>query len=99
MPNHIHVLFTILDGFSLAGILHSWKSFTAHQANRVLNSTSSFWQREYFDTLVKSERQLEFVIRYILNNPVKAGLCPEVFQWPWTGASVEIQEIARKFFV
>jgi REP element-mobilizing transposase RayT len=97
MPNHVHVLLKLLEDFSLSSILHSWKNFTAREANRVLARTGEFWQREYFDILVTSERQLEFFLRYILNNPVKAGLCDHIFQWPWTGCSDEMQSIARRF--
>ena len=98
MPNHVHVLFTILTGFHLSSIAHSWKSFTAKEANRVLGRSGSFWQPESFDRLIRSHRQMEFTIRYILNNPVKAGLCKDFFQWPWTGCSAEVQDIAKKFF-
>jgi len=98
MPNHVHVLFTLLKDFHLSSIAHSWKSFTAKEANRILGRSGSFWQRESFDRLIRSDRQMEFTIRYILNNPVKAGLCKEMFQWPWSGCSAEIQDIARKFF-
>jgi hypothetical protein len=42
MPNHVHVLFRLLKDASLSSILHSWKSFTAHEANRVLARTGEF---------------------------------------------------------
>ena len=99
MPNHVHVLFKLLGDISVSSILHSWKSFTSKEANKILNRTGEFWQREYFDILTRSERQLEFFLRYVLNNPVKAGLCEQIFQWPWTGCSEEMQAIARKFFL
>ena len=99
MPNHVHALFELKSGFKLPSIMHSWKGFSAHQANKVLNRSGEFWQREYFDRFVKSERQLEFTLRYILNNPVKAGLCKEIFQWPWTRCSEEMQSIAKRFFL
>ena len=99
MPNHVHVLFAPLDSFPLSEILHTWKSFTAKQANRLLKRTGAFWQREYFDKLMKSERQFEFTVRYILNNPVKAGLCEAAFQWPWSGCSAEIQDLVKRFFL
>jgi REP element-mobilizing transposase RayT len=99
MPNHVHVLLQVLGTFTLSSILHSWKSYSARESNRLLGRTGDFWQREYFDRLITSQRQLEFTIRYILNNPVKAGFCKEVFQWSWTGYSDEVQFLARKFFV
>ena len=97
MPNHVHVLFATLNS-NLSSVIHSWKSFTAHEANRLLKRSGRFWQPEYFDRLVKSERQFEYCIRYVLNNPVKAGLCKEMQQWPWSGCSSEIQDLVGRFF-
>jgi len=99
MPNHAHILMKLRPDFTLSSIMHSWKSYTALQANRILTRSGDFWEPEYFDRLVKSQRHLEFVLRYILNNPVKAGLCKEIFQWPWTKCSSEMQAVARKFFL
>jgi len=99
MPNHVHVLLTLIADFSLSSILHSWKSFSAKKANQILGKTREFWQREYFDVLVTSERQFEFFLRYVLNNPVKAGLCNEIFQWPGTDCSEEMQAVAKRFFL
>ena len=97
MPNHVHVLFGILDS-NLESIIHSWKSYTAHEANRLLQRSGRFWQPEYFDRLIKSERQFEYCVRYVLNNPVKAGLCKEVNQWPWSGCSGDIHDLVKRFF-
>ena len=97
MPNHVHVLFKTLT-FTLPKILHSWKSFTSKEANKQLTRSGRFWQPECFDVLIKSERQFEFCVRYILNNPVKAGLCKEFYQWPWSGFSADIQYLVDRFF-
>jgi REP element-mobilizing transposase RayT len=103
MPNHVHVLFTPMNLEQTGGeksllipILHSWKSFTAQKSNRVLKRTGKFWQEEYFDTLVRSERQFAFYIRYILLNPVKAGLCNRWRDWSWSGCSKEINELIQE---
>lgn len=41
----------------------------------------SFWQREYWDTFMRSEEQERTAIRYIENNPVKAKLCRAAADW------------------
>ena len=98
MPNHVHVLFTPksqLGGSKidslLIPILHSWKSFTSTRANRILGRQGRFWQEEYYDSLVRSDRQFAFYVHYILENPVKAGLCKQWQEWPWSGCSDEIR--------
>jgi REP element-mobilizing transposase RayT len=98
MPNHVHVLFTLASESNVSSILHSWKSFTAKQANKLLETSGRFWQPEYFDRLIKTSRQFEFTLRYIANNPVKAGLCKEIHEWPWFGCSPDMMEVVRRFF-
>jgi len=99
MPNHVHALLELKGSFELSSIMHSWKSYTAREANRILGRSGEFWQREYFDVLMTSSRQVDFCARYILNNPVKAGLCKEVSAWPWSGCSAEMQFLAHRFFL
>lgn len=79
MPNHIHTLVEPLAGNELPALLHSWKSFTAKAANRLLNRTDEFWQPEYFDHLIRNESDYAHALRYLLANPIAAGMS----DWPW----------------
>src|SRR5947207_1926642 len=36
MPNHVHALIETREGWPLDGVLHSWKSFTSHEASKIL---------------------------------------------------------------
>jgi REP element-mobilizing transposase RayT len=81
MPNHVHVVFQPVHGHTLPAILHSWKSYSAKMANRILNRSGEFWQHEYYDHLVRDEEDLRRVVRYVLENPQKAGL----LEWRWVG--------------
>jgi primosomal protein N' len=74
MPNHVHVLVRPAEDHGLESILHSWKSFTAKQANAILKSSGNFWRDEYFDHLVRSSMQYEKFCAYIRENPAKARL-------------------------
>lgn len=86
MPNHVHALFTPADGFSLSGIVGSWKSYTSKAANRVLGRTGQFWDEDYFDRYVRDEAHYATAVAYIENNPVKAGLCTAAGDWPFSSA-------------
>ncbi|MBZ5704472.1 MAG: transposase [Acidobacteriia bacterium] len=79
MPNHVHVLFQLFPGVELESVLHSWKSFTAKKVNCLLGLEGTFWQREYYDHLVRNDDDFERVIRYIAENSAKGGLK----NWPW----------------
>ncbi len=82
MPNHVHVVFRAIQRNELEDILHSWKSFTAHKINKLLNRKGEFWQREYYDRLVRDQDEFERIIQYVLDNPAKANL--KNWQWVWT---------------
>jgi putative DNA methylase len=86
MPNHVHVLLTLLEGHSLSSIVHSWKSFTAKEANRALGREGQFWQVEYFDRFIRNEKHFVAALEYIELNPVKAGLCAKREDWEFSSA-------------
>jgi tRNA threonylcarbamoyl adenosine modification protein (Sua5/YciO/YrdC/YwlC family) len=79
MPNHVHVIVRPMRGHTLSEIVHTWKSFTARRANRLLHREGKFWQPESYDHLVRNERDLRNQVRYVLENPEKAGLG----SWLW----------------
>ena len=87
MPNHAHVLLTPLDGFHLDQIEHSIKSYTANEANRLLDRKGQFWAIECFDRYIRDYRHFSAVIRYIEDNPVKARLCGKPRDWPHSCAA------------
>lgn len=74
MPNHVHLLFELKEGFYLSDILRSVKSFSGRVINRDLGREGKFWQTESYDRIVRNERELERYRNYILENPAKAKL-------------------------
>ena len=86
MPNHVHTVVHVLNGFRLEGILHSWKSYSAKEANRILRRTGSFWQPEYHDRLIRDEAHLLRSLEYVEFNPVAAGLVEAPEDWSWSSA-------------
>ncbi|MBI5773489.1 MAG: transposase [Verrucomicrobia bacterium] len=89
MPNHVHVVIRPKPPHTLSEILHSWKSFTAHEINRLLPEKAvPFWQGESYDHLIRDDEDLHRCWHYTLMNPVNAGLCAEPHLWPWSSAHV-----------
>lgn len=86
MPNHVHVLVEMFSGISLSEVLHSWRSYTAHQINRVLNRTGQVWMAEYFDRYIRDYNHYQKVVNYIHNNPVKAGFVSSPQEYRWSSA-------------
>ena len=65
--------------------MHSWKSYTSKEVNKIFGRNGQFWQREYYDHLIRNEEEYFACIEYTLNNPVSAGLCVTWEEWPWVG--------------
>lgn len=90
MSNHVHVLFTPLEikngyYYPIANIMHSIKSYTANEANKILKRRGKpFWTHESFDHVCRSREEIERVAKYIINNPVKAGIAKSAEDWNWS---------------
>ncbi len=94
MPDHVHLLMQPLpvqeagrEGVhSLSEILHSIKSFSAHEVNQEMKRTGPVWMEESFDRMIRSEADLHKTWNYIWNNPRKLGLVGPMDEYPyiWT---------------
>jgi len=95
MPNHVHMVFyvernevslgRITDSpYIVTDILQSLKRYTAMECNRILNRSGQFWQRESYDHVIRNKREMVRIIKYVLNNPVKAGFVERPEQWKWS---------------
>jgi REP element-mobilizing transposase RayT len=91
MPNHVHVVFRPFEQdeagkeLFLQHIMETVKKYTARQCNIMLNRTGQpFWQHESYDRVVRNREELYRIISYVLDNPVKAGLCANRRDWKWS---------------
>jgi REP element-mobilizing transposase RayT len=82
MPNHIHLVFELLPGNKgISKIMQSIKGISARRCNLQLNISDSFWQDESFDRWIRNDKELYHIIRYVLLNPVSAGLVNSWNEW------------------
>jgi REP-associated tyrosine transposase len=94
MPNHVHLVIDLINNKRLLGdILGSIKKYSARGSNKALGKKGKFWQSESFDRLVRDEVELYYVIRYVLMNPVNAGLAKNWKEWKGTYCHPEFQVI------
>ncbi len=68
----------------LEAIMHSLKSYTAQEANKLLKRKGAFWEAESYDHEVRNETEYHRIVEYVLNNPVKAGLVEDRREWRWS---------------
>jgi len=83
MDDHVHALVTPLPKYRLQDILHSWKSFTARQMQRDHKRFGRIWQHEYFDRIVRDDKELLEKLDYIVHNPWKRWPDLEGYSWVW----------------
>ncbi len=91
MPNHVHAVIEVWQ-VPLGRILQAWKGYTAKEANKLLGREGTFWEDDYFDRYIRNEEHFRRVVRYVENNPVKAGLVSSPTEWPWSSAHFRNQQ-------
>ncbi|HET6892045.1 MAG TPA: hypothetical protein VFH31_13160, partial [Pyrinomonadaceae bacterium] len=71
--------------------MYSLKGRSARQSNLILNRVGQFWEHESFDHVIRSGKFYK-TVRYVLNNPVKAGLVNDWRDWPWNYCRRELSD-------
>ena len=86
MSNHVHLIIdkSNLEFASLSAIFGSIKGYSAGLINKLIGRTGHFWASEIYDHLIKNEKELDSQIKYVINNPVKAGLVDKWQQWDYS---------------
>jgi len=92
MPDHLHWLFQLQQG-SLAQCMQSMKGVSSLQINRQRGGGGAIWQPGYHDHAVRADASLHKHARYILANPIRAGLATTLGEYPHTGCRWTLEEI------
>ena len=75
MPDHLHWLLQLERG-SLSAVIGRVKSISAKRLGRPV------WQDGFHDRALRCDDDLQAVARYVVANPVRAGLVKQVGQYP-----------------
>jgi len=81
MPDHLHFVGQ-LGKSTLPGVMHTLKSYTARQLART-GIESPIWQDGYHDHGLRDDEDYRVRLRYVLDNPVRAGLVRRVEDYPF----------------
>jgi REP element-mobilizing transposase RayT len=87
MPDHVHWLLQLGEQDGLSVVVNRLKSASAKQANRVLGSTGAVWGKAFHDHALRSEDDLQGVARYVVANPLRAGLVARIGNYPFWNAA------------
>lgn len=86
MPNHAH-LFLETPAPNLAAGMRHLKGAYAQRFNTRYDRSGHVFQGPYGSELVDSDAYFVGLCRYVAWNPVRAGLCHNPFDWPWSSAA------------
>ncbi|MDQ8204504.1 transposase [Pelagicoccus sp. SDUM812003] len=76
MPDHLHAFIAFSQFQSITKTISDWKQYTSKKLG--IN-----WQSNFFDHRIRNQAELDEKWSYVLNNPVRAGLCNTPEDWPY----------------
>ncbi len=87
MPDHAHLL---VEGATAAADLRGFAARAKQTTGRAYarRARQILWQEGYYDRVLRAEEDARAVARYILENPVRAGLAPAPAAYPYLGSGV-----------
>ena len=91
MPDHLHLLVEgVTAGARLEPFVHAAKQYSAFAYTR--RAEAPLWQRSYYDHALRDDESTQQVVRYLLENPIRAGLVLRVEDYPYLGSEVYSRE-------
>lgn len=86
MPDHAHYLLQLGRYGALDAAVRSLKGRSARAVNLELSRSGTLWACAYYDRALRKEDDLRAVARYIIGNPVRAGLVTRLGDYPFWDA-------------
>ena len=87
MPDHLHALLTAASQQSdFCGLVRRFKQVSGFHYKK--SSGQALWQPGYYERILRDDEMTEAVVRYILANPIRAGLAHQLGEYPFAGSEV-----------
>jgi len=87
MPDHVHLVVQgLTDRSELRRFVRLAKQRVEYVA-RTQFQVAHLWQQGYYDHILRSRHAVEDAVRYVLENPVRAGLAKRVGEYPFSGTN------------
>lgn len=86
MPDHLHWLVQLRSG-TLQEQVQGLKSRSAIAVNALSNSSGQLWQKGFHDHALRKEEDVQAVARYVVANPLRAGLVEKLADYPFWNAT------------
>ena len=89
MPDHLHFI-AQLKKETLSRVMHSLKSYSANEINKILGRRGHVWERQYYESGIRSEQPLIEKVEYCLRNPERKGLVQDFREYPYWSCRYEV---------
>jgi putative transposase len=89
MPDHMHTLIELGDKEPLSLVIQRIKSLSAAAINRERKLSQQVWQSGYFDHAIRTDEDVRLAARYLIHNPIRAGLAKNMGDYPYWSLAAE----------
>jgi REP element-mobilizing transposase RayT len=87
MPDHVHLLAQgAADDANAIRFMQRFKQLTGFRYKQRYGT--ALWQHSFYDRVLRRDEDLLTVARYILGNPIRAGLIAADGVWPFQGGTL-----------
>ena len=83
MPDHVHLIATPYDQWTLPRVLRRVKGISSRRINQRRGVRGSLWLSESFDRIVRTAENMRVKAEYVCENPVRAGISATADEYPW----------------
>jgi putative transposase len=84
MPNHFYFILQLADTMALSKFMQWLLTSHVRRYHRHYRSSGYIWQGRFKSFPIQGDEHLLTVLRYVLQNPVRAGLAKSPDDWSWS---------------
>ena len=82
MPDHLHWLLVLGDHGDLSRVVQLLKGRSGRRVNQLPGCKGNVWQRAFYDHAIRKDEDVRKLARYIVGNPLRAGLVKRIEEYP-----------------
>jgi REP element-mobilizing transposase RayT len=86
MPDHLHALVELGPAHTLPRVVQHLKSSIAAAVNRAAGRSGPLWEKGFHDRALRADEDLRGTARYLIGNPIRAGLVSRAGDYPYWNA-------------
>jgi len=84
LPNHFHLVVAPTPHADISAFMHWWLTTRVRRYHRHYGSSGHVWRGRFKSFPIQTDDHFLTVVRYVLQNPVRARLATQVDDWPWS---------------